>query len=446
MATKFFKGDTPHSRVKRIMYKKYLQAFIPSTQQSETYSGKPFTTVIIDGFAGAGRYDSSRPSEIDSYGSPLIALMVTLNYFYRKMYGGDQTPIMDQRNRDTLSIDMDDTYIHLEPRVYFYFIESSSKCFRNLVDNVTGAFDGFLPNADSSYDIEEGSTTYRFRSKHPSYPVVCTLINQQFENFQPPDEIKDPSAACLLFLDPCGYSQFPMSAVKAYIGPGNSVLINFMSSYVNRFLESKEEVIRKLYGKEYLIKKMRDPDKALQSYLLLRQYESDGNPLDHISSCAANYEESLKRIFKCEYSLTFEIRGRNNCIIYHLIFITGNKKGLAKMKESMNRCSQVEGTFSMSDYLFYRNGCLLNLANTQDNEVIAEAIYNKFKGRTKVEISEVKDYVLLHTPYLFRKKPLKLMVKEENPRIKEVVDSDGNCPRRKGTFPDYQKWFMSFRE
>ena len=81
LSREFFRDPgRPHGRVKRIMYKKYLQAFIPVTQSY-------YNTVIIDGFAGAGRYGEDWPEEIDAYGSPLIALMVSLNHFFHKRHG-----------------------------------------------------------------------------------------------------------------------------------------------------------------------------------------------------------------------------------------------------------------------------------------------------------------------------------------------------------------------
>ena len=68
----FFKKDTPHGLVKRFMWKKHVQTFIAMTQRSDNFD----TTIIFDGFAGAGRYGSEDewPDEIEKYGSPLISL------------------------------------------------------------------------------------------------------------------------------------------------------------------------------------------------------------------------------------------------------------------------------------------------------------------------------------------------------------------------------------
>ena len=71
-AQKFFDNEeAKHGEVKRVMYKKYLQSFIPRTQ-------KFYQTVITDCFAGAGRYGRNWPRTIEGLGSPLIALKVYL--------------------------------------------------------------------------------------------------------------------------------------------------------------------------------------------------------------------------------------------------------------------------------------------------------------------------------------------------------------------------------
>lgn len=181
------------------------------------------------------------------------------------------------------------------------------------------------------------------------------------------------------------------------------------------------------------------------AYLLRQFRSSDGRPLPNIEGCAANYEECLRKAFSCEFSLTFEIRGSNNSIIYHLIFITDHIKNLKEMKRSMKSCSQVEDGFAMSDYTVYRNGSKLNLANTQDVKAVANAIYAHFRGRSEVLISDVERYVWLNTPYVFRKTPLAVMTKGDDPRITAVYDSNRKPPHRKGTFPDHTTWYLEFR-
>jgi len=62
----------------------------------------------------------------------------------------------------------------------------------------------------------------------------------------------------------------------------------------------------------------------------------------------------------------------------------------------------------------------------------AEEVYKKFAGKT-VSLEEIKEFVLVETPYLFRKSILNKL--EEEGRIIRVVRRN-NKPRRRGTFPD----------
>ncbi|XP_053373658.1 uncharacterized protein LOC128546652 [Mercenaria mercenaria] len=462
MADKFFGKDSPHGLVKRIMYKKYLQAFIPITQQAkDAYGQQLYTTAIIDGFAGAGRYGDEWPAEIERYGSPLIALMVSLNYLYRKQHGKDKIWRIQSSERDsdaeivdmvaTMSLSENAQKPTVKPKIKLIFIEKDAAHFKGLKDNIAEVLDYFFPNPDVSYtESETEDGIYHFIITSPNYPISCKLVNTELTNFKPPWFIKDHLVMCLVFLDPFGVSQTPITHVQKFVGPGNSLLINFMSSFVNRFVKTRH--IENLYGIPYLYEKASEMKiqleyESLSKYIsyLVRQFESGSivQPLNEIQCCAANYEKMLKNVFGTE-SLLFEMRGRNNNIIYHLIFVTDHIKGVEIMKEAMNCCSQNEGEMTMSDYQFYRNGCVLNLGNTQDVTVVANTIYEKFAGCSKINVLHVKNYVLLDTPYVFRKKSLAVMEKEQTPRLENVVDQKGQPPKRKGTYPDDRTWYLTF--
>lgn len=458
MGSEFFENDTPHGLVKRIMYKKYLQAFVPVTQNAKP----PLKTVIIDGFAGTERYGEAWPKETEKYGSPLIALMVSLNFFYKKQHGKDKIWGKPQTDRDIeaetadlfANMELDDTGFETDgrPTIELYFVEQDPGVFKKLWENIAEVLTDFFTNPDTSYTEKEikiwDLNGVEFCVSHPHYPITCYAVNASFTDFKPPPDIRN-GTRCLVFLDPFGYSDTPMKHVKKFVLPGVSVLINFMSSFVNRFLSANLKPIQDLYETQYLIERTGQWNliEDLDMYVLhLSQEFKPGyrQPLGNIERCAARYEECLRTAFNSNLSLSFEIRGKNNCIIYHLIFITQHEKSLKIMKESMNRCSQVENGFAMSDYTVYRNGSKLNLVNTQDVHVVADAIYAQFQGSKGVSISDVEKYVLLNTPYVFRKKPLAVMMKGDDPRITAVYDVNGRPPRRRGTFPDHTFCYLDF--
>ncbi|XP_045170568.2 uncharacterized protein LOC123532990 [Mercenaria mercenaria] len=472
MSCEFFTSGTPHSpdsRVKRLMYKKYLQAFIPITQQAKDEYGQQCTTAIIDGFAGAGRYGDEWPAEIEAYGSPLIALMVSLNHFYRKEHGNDKLWRIQSSERDidaeivdmVATMSLSENASNVEPKIELCFMENDDACFKSLKDNIAEVLEYFFPNPDVSYtesETEDGH--YQFKITHPNYPISCKLINEEFTNCIPDnllinnDSINNDSIKCLIFLDPFFFSQTPMTHVEKYVGPGNFLLINFMSSFVNRMNETLSERIEALYGIPYLRMKALEkgiPTGSLDEYVtyLVRQFDGKGNGgrRNNIQSRAATYERMLKNVFgTATMPLTFEMRGRKNNIIYHLIFITDDIKGVEIMKEAMHCCSQVESELRMSNYQLCRNDCIMNLGNTKDVTVVADTLYEKFEGCSKVKISQVKDYVLLETPYVFRKQCLAGM--EKDGKLVHVVDI-GLPPMRREVHPSVHwttvtTWYLTF--
>ena len=79
-AEKFFQKDTHHGLVKRLILKKYLQAYI------RMMLSKPNNKLtIIDGFAGTGIYENyGWAHEIEKYGSPIIALRVAIQHLLKR--------------------------------------------------------------------------------------------------------------------------------------------------------------------------------------------------------------------------------------------------------------------------------------------------------------------------------------------------------------------------
>lgn len=456
-AQNFFETDTPHGLVKRIMYKKYLQAFIPITQQAKPlYGHQSYQTVIIDGFAGTGRYGDSWPEEIEQYGSPLIALMVALNFFYKKEHKTEKrwgkpskVEYIDQITDlvDTLALDGTDSTEYCNS-VVLIFVEKNKENFEKLKSNIANVLDDFFINPDVSYEEEcsrnNSYSCYSFQIVHPKYPILCQIYNEEFKMFHGADELLSrPYVKCLTFLDPFGYSQIPFQAIETYLGKNKSVLINFMSSYVNRFL-GDNEAVAKLYGIEGT-----SPPPPLKDFVkyLVRNFNKSGGetPTSNIDNCTAAYENVLKSVLSVEYTLSFEVRGKRNNILYHLIFATDRLKDIEIMKEAMNRCSQFEDALRMSDYTLVRNGSQLNLNNTQNNDSVADAIFKQFSGKRDVRIDVIKRFVLLETPFVFRKKVLGLMLEETDPRIVRVRDYSGSPPERKGSFPDRTVWLLTFK-
>lgn len=510
----FFDEDTQHGRVKRIMYKKYIQAYIEKTQ-NEKFS---LRSIFIDGFAGAGRYGNDWPNEIDAYGSPLISLMVALGFYYKKEMkkekkdasqktgeagrreekadGMDKTktektegatPVVkndtsdcspwgwpaseltpeEELSRERETHNRRAPYCDLDTKIFLIFIESNRKNFSSLSVNVELLLIKFLndnyPSHKYGFSSAEGEVNLLLDTS--PFSISVKIINRKFEDTDPPPALSDPGVRSLTFLDPFGFTHTPMSHVKQFApGPGNEVFINFMSSYVNRFVSRSTEGVKRLYGftdfeledvgRWYGIDPpdLKDTD-DLADFVRNIIHSANENEIDcsNVSSCTKVYESFLKKKTNSKFSLVFEVKNKRNSTLYHMVHITNHIKGVQAMKEAMNRCSQRGGEMIMSEYDILRNGLVLNLCNLDDQFEEAENIYKQFRGKKEVRREDIEYYVLFQTQYIFRKKPLAILQKKG--LITEVVDTKGNRQKMKNTFPDEVKktkekicWLLSFSD
>ncbi|NOZ64533.1 MAG: hypothetical protein GXO71_06345, partial [Caldiserica bacterium] len=120
--------------------------------------------------------------------------------------------------------------------------------------------------------------------------------------------------------------------------------------------------------------------------------------------------------------------GRNNQVIYDLVFATNGLKGLEVMKEAMWKVDP-RGTYRFSDTTDANQKYLLDF--TDKKHWISDAakmVFEAFRGRT-VSIEEIKEYVIIETPYLFRSGILKYL--EQQGKIANVSER-----KRRLSFPD----------
>jgi len=119
--------------------------------------------------------------------------------------------------------------------------------------------------------------------------------------------------------------------------------------------------------------------------------------------------------------------GRNNQVIYDLVFATNGLKGLEVMKEAMWRVDP-RGTYRFSDTTDVSQKYLLDY--TKEKQWIDDAakmVFEAFRGKT-VSIKKIKEYIIVETPYLFKKEILKRL--EQQGKIVNVFGRE-----RKMTFP-----------
>ena len=419
----FFKKDTPHGLVKRFMWKRHVQTFIAMTQR-QFLSNK---TIIFDGFAGAGRYGSENewPDEIEKYGSPLISLRAAINLYGRRFERRTETnryTFNPDRVISDLSTDISyncDFHGFHDEKIRLFFVERNKKNYKKLVKNVITLF--------MKYDVEvitsKNGNEIFVKSNDENIPVGCKITNASFEDVEVPEmDWRDNMAS---FIDPYGYTQIPMEKIKEFTGRNKDVFINLMSQHINRFKNIRKDGLEKLFGFGY--------DSILER---LERYE--GGTIEKVAKL---YIDVLEEQIGDQFHLSFEMLNKGNVPLYHMIFASSHYKRLNSMKEAMNRGTQSQDAFSLSDYLIVKKKQPLSLKNDQDDGNVADKIYEEFKGKQNVCIGDIKNFIMHKTNFVWRKTPLKILEVER--RLMKCVYT--NKKRRiKGTYPHRYKYTFDF--
>lgn len=222
-------------------------------------------------------------------------------------------------------------------------------------------------------------------------------------------------APTFAFLDPFGFSELPMDVIGRMLNYDKcEVLITFMSGFVNRFTdELREPALDELFATDEWrrIRKLDDPEARRRFLIDL-------------------YKRQLRNVGGANYVRNFEVIGKHNQPIYHLVYGTKHWKGLEAMKEAMWKVDR-RGTYSFSDITDVDQTFLIDYSNEKHwLQQAADVVFNEFRGQTKA-IEDVHKFTVAETPYLFRKKMLKYLEKMEIPRIVNV-----SSRRRRFTYPD----------
>ena len=345
----------PHTLAKHRILEEYLKAWAPIISSL----GKPI--MYIDGFAGPGTYKDGED------GSPVIAMETIKN---------------NQNVKESTNVD-------------FWFIEGDKQKAEKLENVLDARFSALPKNMKCVVDSD------KFENK------LCSKLDE----FEQQNKSLPPTFA---FLDPCGYSGFPMHLIQKLLQHEKSeVLITFMAKFVNRFLDSGHgRAVTKLYG----------TDKFLDAIEI-------GNKDERIKFLLCLYIEKLKENNGAKYVKTFEIKDNKNNLIYYLIFGTKHWRGMEVMKEAMLKIDD-SGQYSFSDGLVGQRFVISVNEGDEWKEQAANEIFNKFKGMT-ITVETVHQFVVIDTPYRFRKDILKILEKKSPSQIIRVPKR-----KRRFTYPD----------
>lgn len=247
------------------------------------------------------------------------------------------------------------------------------------------------------------------------YQIVCgefaNAMNEALDTLEAERKILAPT---FVFIDPFGLKGFPMSLVARVLNyPRCEVLITFMEGYIVRFTdELRANILDELFGTP----KWRNVKKKITS-------EERKNFLLKL------YQNQLGGVSRGSHVRSFEMKDRRGRTIYYLVYCTKHEKGMEVMKEAMWK-QDPTGRYSFSDRTNPRQKLLLDYENeVWWAEAAGRDVYTRFKGKT-VPLEVIKIFIILKTPWLFRKRPI-LRRLEEKGRIRNVRPR-----KRKFTYPN----------
>ena len=215
------------------------------------------------------------------------------------------------------------------------------------------------------------------KKHHPNVEIII----KQGEFADKVDEIvaylkAHPNSPTFSFVDPFGFGQSPFEKFRQLMHNENSELfINLMCGFMNRFKEHEDpNVVAK-------IKEILGTDD-------LAAILAAGDTIDAV--CDA-FEKSLKGIGR--FTLKFMMRDDKNIRDNAFFFCGRNTKGFEKIKEAMWRVDP-EGGNSFSAHREAKDQAFGNLfeAGAQTAR-LGPLIYDQFKGRKDVPVSEIFAWV-----------------------------------------------------
>lgn len=335
----------PHTIAKHHILEEYLKAWFPILARWAPQ------IVYIDGFAGPGKYQD----DID--GSPVIAVNTAINH------------------------DM----LQSTTNITFGFIENDKERSKVLKQTLKEKF----PKIPSNMSLQVIDSNFQ------------ETVENMLDRLNKRNETLPPTFA---FIDPFGYSGFPMTLIRRLLDNDKcEVLITFMSSFVNRFLDpSHENANIQLYGSDEF-----------------KKANNIGNTDKRINFLLELYKKKLMENNGVKFVRSFEMLGSDNNIIYHLIFGTRHWKGLEVMKKAMLKVDS-RGTYSFSDRLGSEQTFFVTVKDEAEwMPKVAKLIFQHFRNES-VKLIDIHKFVITNTPYLFKKEILKFLERKDHPQIQSV--------------------------
>ena len=226
--------------------------------------------------------------------------------------------------------------------------------------------------------LDHLQTLEAIKKPHPNVEIII----KQGEFADKVDEIvaflkAHPNSPTFSFVDPFGFGQSPFEKFKQLMHNENSeIFVNLMCGFMNRFKEHQDpKVIAKI--------------KAILGTDDLSAIIAADDPIDAVCD---SFERSLKSIGR--FTLKFMMRDDKNIRDNAFFFCGRNSKGFEKIKEAMWRVDPEGGnSFSVHREAKDQQFGTLFEAGAQTAR-LGPLIHEHFKGRKKVPVGEIFDWIV----------------------------------------------------
>ena len=328
--------------------------------------------LYIDGFAGPGIYAGGED------GSPITALKSASNALL-------------QAGKNWLAGD-----------VHIAAVEKEKDFAQSLRDQIS--LTEHHPRVHVS--VREGAFDEQLHEIKAAYPFAFRDRNHLFA-----------------FIDPFGPTHVPFQAVKEVLSSATSeVLINLDADGIERI-------------KRYQVAgNIAALDRIFGDHEWVDQLDDSSNFKESCRNILRIYRERLYRLRNVDYTFALEMRDKQDKHSYYLLFATGHRTGMERMKGAMRSVGH-EGAFEFSDA--WRGQ--LSLFRDDNPADHAERMVQVFGISTPVPWKKVDDFALNETPFNNPKSMLRVL--EDANRL-TVETSDPK--RRRNTYPDNRVISVTF--
>jgi len=223
-------------------------------------------------------------------------------------------------------------------------------------------------------------------------------------------------APTFAMIDPFGFAGIPFQLMKRLLdNPSCELFVSFMVDAINRWLKHPDDEIRA---------HIREAFGSDEPFALI---EKAGN---RVTALTELYRERLRTI--AHFVRSFELRDKNDRVVYHLFFASKNSLGHLKMKEAMWKVDPL-GDFSFSDATNPQQQVFFQRSY---QDILKADLRRQFANAANTLIERVEAHVIDDTAFLPKhmREVLPLLEEEGSVRIGDLK-SDGSR-RRKSTYPN----------